>query len=200
MPIFEQFPYTNLHELNLDWVLDQIRKLQEDLKEIEALQSITYADPLQWDITSQYTKNTIVVNGYNAYLSKQAVPQNISINNTDYWMLVGDFIREFDDLRKQITANTESTDYASGVRYVGDLVIVNKILYRVIQPMTVGTQYVVGGNIRHITIEELVKNVYYPDTETLEIFGTIGGQSVTVSGDRHVYDGATSTIEILKGE
>ena len=24
---FEQFPYTNFHELNLDWIIDEIKKL-----------------------------------------------------------------------------------------------------------------------------------------------------------------------------
>ena len=29
MALFENFPYTNLHELNLDWLIDNIRKLEE---------------------------------------------------------------------------------------------------------------------------------------------------------------------------
>lgn len=30
MGLFDQFPYTNFHELNLDWVINEIKKLRED--------------------------------------------------------------------------------------------------------------------------------------------------------------------------
>ena len=29
MALFENFPYTNLHELNLDWLIDNIKKLED---------------------------------------------------------------------------------------------------------------------------------------------------------------------------
>ena len=29
MALFENFPYTNLHELNLDWLINEIKKLEE---------------------------------------------------------------------------------------------------------------------------------------------------------------------------
>lgn len=28
--MFENFPYTNFHELNLDWLLDQMKKIQKN--------------------------------------------------------------------------------------------------------------------------------------------------------------------------
>lgn len=38
MGVFEQFPYTNFHELNLDWIIAELKKLDkkvnEDLQEI----------------------------------------------------------------------------------------------------------------------------------------------------------------------
>lgn len=33
---FEQFPYTNLHDLNLDWLLKKIEELENRIKELEA--------------------------------------------------------------------------------------------------------------------------------------------------------------------
>lgn len=30
MGLFDQFPYTNFHELNLDWIIDEMKKLRED--------------------------------------------------------------------------------------------------------------------------------------------------------------------------
>lgn len=34
---FEQFPYTNLHDLNLDWLLKKIEELENRIKELEAM-------------------------------------------------------------------------------------------------------------------------------------------------------------------
>ena len=35
MGLFEQFPYSNFHELNLDWVLARIKELDEKVDSIE---------------------------------------------------------------------------------------------------------------------------------------------------------------------
>lgn len=35
MGLFEQFPYTNFHELNLDWILKKIKELDEKVDNIE---------------------------------------------------------------------------------------------------------------------------------------------------------------------
>lgn len=34
---FEQFPYTNLHDLNLDLLLKKIEELENRIKELEAM-------------------------------------------------------------------------------------------------------------------------------------------------------------------
>lgn len=34
---FEQFPYTNLHDLNLDWLLKKIEEVENRIKELEAM-------------------------------------------------------------------------------------------------------------------------------------------------------------------
>ena len=35
MGLFEQFPYSNFHELNLDWILQKIKELEEKVDSIE---------------------------------------------------------------------------------------------------------------------------------------------------------------------
>ena len=35
MGLFEQFPYSNFHELNLDWILQKIKELDEKVDSIE---------------------------------------------------------------------------------------------------------------------------------------------------------------------
>lgn len=36
MAFYDKFPYTNFHELNLDWILTKVRELQTDIDEINA--------------------------------------------------------------------------------------------------------------------------------------------------------------------
>ena len=47
MGLFEQFPYTNFHDLNLDWIINQIKVLNEKVDTIEdriLLQAKAYTD------------------------------------------------------------------------------------------------------------------------------------------------------------
>lgn len=50
MGIFEHFPYTNFHELNLDWLLNAVKKLD---KKVEAL--TVAADPIVIKVTAGST-------------------------------------------------------------------------------------------------------------------------------------------------
>ena len=36
MSIFEQFPYTNFHDLNLDWILKHMKELVQSVQQITA--------------------------------------------------------------------------------------------------------------------------------------------------------------------
>ena len=35
-PIFEDFPYTNFHELNIDWLLEVIQTMDAEIDDLEA--------------------------------------------------------------------------------------------------------------------------------------------------------------------
>ena len=35
MAIFEQLPYTNFHELNLDWIVEKLQELEERVAALE---------------------------------------------------------------------------------------------------------------------------------------------------------------------
>ena len=56
MGIFRQFPYTNFHELNLDWMLRMLQEIDTTMSQFVAINALKYADPIQWNITSQYSK------------------------------------------------------------------------------------------------------------------------------------------------
>lgn len=120
MGVFSRFPYNNAHQLNLDLILSELDKMKEEMEDIKDISTITYADPIQWNITTQYATNTVVLdsNG-NAYLSKQPVPSGILLTNTNYWQQIGNFGAEVAEVRTLINAETDNrikADDALGAR------------------------------------------------------------------------------------
>ena len=89
MSLFENFPYTNFHELNLDWIIKTVKELNEKFDEAISAK-IKFADPIQWDITKPYETLTIVMDNDNAYLSMQPVPPGTLLTNPDYWQQIFD--------------------------------------------------------------------------------------------------------------
>lgn len=141
-------PYTNFHDLNLDWIIEVLNEFNTKLTNFVSLATIKYADPIQWDITSQYEANTVVVdsNG-NAYLSVRPVPAGVSLDRTEFWTKIGNFDELWADVKKAITPNDEGHSHtATAARAVNDLVWVNGALVRVTRAMIAGDAYVTGSN------------------------------------------------------
>ena len=141
-------PYTNFHDLNLDWIMDELNEFNTKLTNFVSLATIKYADPIQWDITSQYEANTVVVdsNG-NAYLSVKPVPSGVSLDRTEFWTKIGNFDELWADVKKAITPNDEGhSPTATANRAINDLVWVNGALVRVTRAMIAGDAYVPGSN------------------------------------------------------
>jgi hypothetical protein len=141
-------PYTNFHDLNLDWIMEVLNEFNTKLTNFVSLATIKYADPLQWNITSQYEANTVVVdsNG-NAYLSVRPVPSGVSLDRTEFWTKIGNFDELWAAVKRAITPNDEGhSPTATADRAVNDLVWVNGSLVRVTKAMTAGDAYVPGSN------------------------------------------------------
>ena len=105
MGVFHGYPYTNFHDLNLDWILQKMGEFSDKLENFISLATIKYANPFSWNIALQYEKNTIVIDASSktAYLSIQNVPQGVPITNTDYWTPVADISGIFQQLVDAIT-------------------------------------------------------------------------------------------------
>ena len=152
-------PYTNFHDLNLDWIIEVLNEFNTKLTNFVSLATIKYADPIQWDITSQYEANTVVVdsNG-NAYLSVQPVPSGVSLDRTEYWTKIGNFDALWADVKKAITPLDEGhSSTATVARAVNDLVWVNGALVRVIREMAAGDAYVPDSNCVSSSTNEILQ-------------------------------------------
>lgn len=141
-------PYTNFHDLNLDWIIEVLNEFNTELTNFVSLATIKYANPIQWNITSQYESNTVVVdsNG-NAYLSVRPVPSGVSLDRTEFWTKIGNFDELWADVKKAITPNDEGhSSTATAARAVNDLVWVDGSLVRITKAMNAGDAYVPGSN------------------------------------------------------
>lgn len=165
MGMFDQFPYTNFHELNLDWILKSLDVIEKTMNQFVAINTLKYADPIQWNITTQYEKNTIVIepNTGTAYISVQPVPAGVSITNTDYWTVVFNLSEFVVKMAQNLCAiyEPETTLTATVPSNYNDWIIWNDTLYRNINPggIVAGDTYVVGGNIEAFTVEDVVGHI-----------------------------------------
>ena len=88
--MFNQYPYINVNDLNLDYILSQIKVMMNEVTNFVSINAIKYADPIQWDITRQYEKNTIVIDPVTgtAYISVAPVPAGVALTRPEYWTVV----------------------------------------------------------------------------------------------------------------
>lgn len=107
--IWNMYPYTDYHNLNLDWVLKTLKSIVDEMNNFTLMNKIKYADPLDWDITKQYEANTVVVDPstYIAYISVKPVPHGAAITNTDYWTVIFDLSTFMNDIDSRVTNNTD---------------------------------------------------------------------------------------------
>lgn len=156
---WSQYPKTNFHELNLDWILAEIKKLEYTMDTFVSVSTVKYADPFQWNITTQYEVNTIVMdpNTGIAYISVQPVPAGISISNTAYWTAVFDLSQMFTAYNDNLTFNNEELNITSAHAYtVGDWVIWKNELYIVTSNISIGDVLDPNTNIERKCVEELI--------------------------------------------
>ena len=140
---------------------EMVSKVIEVMQQYIETSSISYADPIQWDITKQYPRNTVVVtvNG-DGYLSTQPVPIGIDIDNEDYWTKIGNFSELWGSVKLAITPVDEKLKTtASANRNINDLVWLNNDLYVILKPMDAGTRYIEGTNCKKTDICEQLNDL-----------------------------------------
>ena len=200
-------PYTNFHDLNLDWIIKALTDIDRRLANFVSLNTIKYADPIKWDITSQYAQNTLVIDPQDgtAYLSVQPVPQGVQITNADYWTPVFTLQNFIDPLKKAITAVPQQENGqaateilpANSVFFVGDVLCTNPKAI----PQT--SLVVIGTNCVEVSVVDLISRLFstptawYRVSDTSINMGFLPSAASTIyGGDVHVYSPTEQTITI----
>lgn len=84
---FDRYPYSDAHELNLDWIISTVKELGARMNDFEAVNKIKYEG--EWNITKQYAAWSLVLDNELSYIALKPVPAGIPISNADYWQFIG---------------------------------------------------------------------------------------------------------------
>ena len=176
-PWYIKYPNQNDEILNLDWILSTIDNLVNEVANFVSLNTIKYADPIQWNITTQYEKNTVVIDPItgSAYISTKPVPAGVGLNNTDYWNVI--FTLDVISANKNITLRDDANNIlATFESEVDDWLLWQGTLYIVTRSIEVGQSYVVGYNIERHTVEMFLKEYIY---NVVSIIGNLSDLTTT---------------------
>lgn len=97
----------------LNKVTYKLNEVITALNEYSEEYSIKIADPITWDISKQYQSYTIVIDGNNGYISRQPVPANVPITDTDYWTPVfdlGDIVIRLKAVESEVAELSEKVE------------------------------------------------------------------------------------------
>ena len=97
---WNKFPYSDFHEINLDWILAEIKKLHNEYNDFVAVNTIK--DGGVWDVTKQYESWTVVTDGGHGYISVRPVPAGVALTNESYWKMIADFTIFWDALAEKV--------------------------------------------------------------------------------------------------
>lgn len=186
---------------------EMVSKVIEVMQQYMETSSITYADPFQWDITSQYARNTLVIDPETgtAYLSLQPVPSGVQITNTEYWTPVFTLQNFTDALKTAITAVPQQENGqaateelpANSVFFVGDQLCTNPATI----PKT--SLVVIGSNCVQVSVTDLISRLFntptawYRESDTSINMGFPPSAASTIyGGDFHTCSPTNQTITI----
>ena len=163
------YPYTDFHEMNLDFLLKSMETLKQAFADFTASNSLIFAKPLLFDITKTYAKNTIVLDpDGNAYISLKQVPSGVQLSNSDYWLMVFNFEDYTEKANKNFTDNYfRDTTRAPYALAVGDWIVLDDVLYTVTQAIAADDLLEPGTNLIHFTVEQFLKDFVSSVNQTL---------------------------------
>ena len=170
----------HMYQYDIGWLVQKILSFETELNTAIDLKTIHYADPIQWDITTQYAPNTVVVDPKTgtAYMSKVPVPAGVLLTNTDYWVVIFNYQRIYDKIMSGVAFNDKDNLNATKDLLVNDLVWYGGDLYRCTRAIPQGTTYIPGTNLTPTTIADCLATYYGRDR-----MAQVLNDTVNVSGD-----------------
>ena len=170
----------HMYQYDIGWLVKKLLSFETELNTAIDLKTIHYADPIQWDITTQYSPNTVVVDPKTgtAYMSKVPVPSGILLTNADYWVVIFNYQRIYDKIMAGVAFNDKDNLNASKDLLVNDLVWFGGDLYRCSRDIPRGTAYLPGTNLTPTTIADCLATYYGRDR-----VAQVLNDTVNVSGD-----------------
>lgn len=198
MPDKDYFITGDMYQYRLGWLIKELMSFKQDLATAIDLKTIKYADPIQWDITTQYPANTVVVDPKSgtAYMSKVPVPAGVELTNANYWVVVFNYQDIYNKIMDGVAFNDRDQDYATKDLLANDLVWYAGELYRATRAIPTGSKYIPETNLVKTTIESLLAR-YYGRDRTAQVIN----DTVNVSGDYTLAAGdiaETSTNRTVK--
>lgn len=90
IPWFNGYPYTDSHELNLDWIIKTVKKTEKTVDDFTVFNKLTWCGV--WDASKSYVQWSIVQDSDgNGYIAIKPVPSNVPLTDTDYWQLIAKY-------------------------------------------------------------------------------------------------------------
>ena len=168
MGFFNNFPYTNFHELNLDWILETVKRLETEMNDFTISNSITFAGV--WNITRQYKKWSIVTHLDSAFLSIANVPSGVEIENRNFWEKISDISPEVARIERNVNslevnildfgADVHSDDNSvaiqsalNSLKNTGGVVFIPDGIWTIAKPLVINTNMTLRGNGRGSVIK-----------------------------------------------
>ena len=157
---FFEFPYTRTDDSDLGRLIRAMKTLISEMVEFTDINSIKFADPINWNIATQYEPTTIVVDDEgNGYISKRAVPAGIALTDTTYWTRIFNFSDITDAIRSSIALNAGNSPTTPESLRKDDLVWWNGIIFRVLYDIAAGTAFSPNVNVEEYTVNERIQDL-----------------------------------------
>ena len=159
-----------------------------------------FADPAEWDSTREYEPLTIVLYQGASYTSRQAVPVGVSISNTDYWVLTGNYNAQVEQYRTEVrTFDSRITANAQGIAANTENIAANtQAIAANTENIAANTQAIadnaedISANTQAIgTLENYINSA-------AGIYGYFKNHNVVIIGDSYAY--GTGASDHLSGD
>ena len=98
-----RYPYSNFHELNLDWILERVKEMSDKLESFnDYLPRFAQVNNSIWSEEHSYKPNEMVVVNDSIYIARTFVPAGTSVGDERFWLRVATITIDAEELLEQV--------------------------------------------------------------------------------------------------